>query len=345
MKRTIMIFLLALVILSAGCTEEQNDTKTISDNSVITHLTYGAFTLQEMAVQELIVNSTAVNFSYYNYEDKLTARYIKPIDEETRNSLIELFRDNEFVEMDELYEPQEGQPIVADTGTLEITVTQEGMTKTVKVDPYFHEYMPDKLREIDEALVQLRRYSLAISENDAEALAEEWIMNARTYNFDGSNLTLKDHQYKEEEPELHILTYTFVSNHGGYGNRSDQMATQVITNHTVEVRLYNEIIESATIDGLWDEMNQKILDRVIEMKSEKMYCSQPPWQLWYTEGNINFLIEPTEEELVIAYFSTAHNIQVSDFSYLNLKDGMCQYNLKVKEDDIGTMENLGWKEA
>ncbi len=343
MKRIIMIFLLTLAILSTGCTEEQNGKTDISDNAVITHLSYGAFTLQEMAVQELIVNSTAVNFSYYNYEDKLTARYVKPIDEETRNSLIELFRDNEFVEMNELYEPQEGQPIVADTGTLEITVAQEGMAKTVKVDPYFHEYMPDDLREIDEALVQLRRYAIAISEDDAKLIAEEWIMNAPTYSFDGSDLTLTDHQYNEEEPEIHALTYTFVSSHGGYGNRSDQMATQVITEHTIELGLYNEIIESATIDGVWDEINQNMQEKLVEMESEQMYCNQSPWQLWYAEGNINFLIEPTEEELAIAYFGTVHEIAISDFNSLNLKDGMCQYSLKSKQSYVEALSKMGWQ--
>ena len=345
MKRIIMICILTLVILSAGCTEEQNGTTDIADDSVITHLTYGAFTLQSMAVQELIINSTTVNLSYYNYENKLTARYVKPIDEETRSNLLELFRDNQFTEMDELYEPQEGQAIVADTGTVEISLDQDGTTKTVKVDPYSHDYMPDKLREIDEALLKLKRYASAISAEDAEAKAEEWIMNAPTYSFDGSDLALADHQYKEEEPEVHILTYTFTSSHGGYGNRSDQMVTQVITNHTVEIRLYNEIVESVIIDDLWNEMTQKMLDRVVEMKSEQMYCEQAPWQIWYSEGNINFLQEPTEEELAIAYFSTVHGIEISDFSSRSLNDGMCQYSLKVKETDAETLTGFGWQEA
>ncbi|WMW22893.1 hypothetical protein RE476_03450 [Methanolobus mangrovi] len=342
MKRMIMICILTLAILSAGCTE--NDTTDISDDAVITHLTYGAFTLQSMAVQELVINSTTVNLSYYNYENKLTARYIKPIDEETRSNLLELFRDNQFTKMDKLYEPQEGQPIVADTGTVEISLDQDGTTKTVKVDPYFHDYMPDKLREIDEALLKLKRYAAAISTEDAEAMAGEWIMNAPTYSFDGSNPVLTDHQYNEEEPEVHILTYTFNSSHGGYGNRSDQMVTQVITNHIVEIRLYNEIVESVIIDDMWNEMTQSMLDKVVEMKSEQA-CDQTPWQLWYAEGNINFLMEPTEEELVIAYFSTFHGIEISDFSSRSLNDGMCQYSLKIKESDAETMAEFGWQEA
>ena len=345
MKRLIVVCFLALTILSAGCTEEQNNTTDVSDDAVITHLTYGAFTLQSMAVQELVINSTDANLSYYNYENELTARYIKPIDKETRSNLLELFRDKQFTEMNELYEPQEGQPIVADTGTVEISLDQNGTTKTVKVDPYSHDYMPNNLREIDEALLKLKRYAEAISTDDAEAMAEEWIMDAPTYSFDGSNLTLADHQYNEEEPEVHILTYTFTSNHGGYGNRSDQMVTQVITNHTVEIRLYNEIVESVIIDDVWNEMTQSMLDRTVEMISEQMYCEQAPWQLWYAEGNINFLIEPTEEELAITYFSMVHEIEISDFSSLSLNEGMCQYSLKVKENDAETLTELGWQEA
>ncbi|WP_319507657.1 hypothetical protein [uncultured Methanolobus sp.] len=345
MKRLIIVCLLALAILSSGCTDEQNDTIDIPDDAVITHLTYGAFTLQSMAVQELVINSTTVNLSYYNYENELNVRYIKPIDDEIRSNLLELFRDNQFTEMDELYEPQEGQQIVVDTGNVEISLTWDGTTKTVKVDPYSHDYMPDKLREIDEALLKLKRYASSISEEDAEAKAEEWIMNAPTYSFDGSNLSLADHQYNDEEPEVHTLTYTFISSHGGYGNRSDQMVTQVITNHTVEIRLYNEIVETVIVDEVWNEMTQHMLDRTMEMRSEQMYCDQAPWKLWYAEGNINFLIEPTEEELAITYFSMVHEIEISDFSTLKLKDAMCQYSLKVKEKDAETMAELGWQEA
>jgi len=344
MKKLIIMFLLALVILGAGCTENNNDEPDISDDAVITHLTYGAFTLPEMAVQELIVNSTAVNLSYYNYDNELTARYIKPIDEQTRNDLIELFRDNDFTGMEDLYEPQEGQPIVADTGTLEITVFQEGMNKTVKVDPYFDDYMPAGLREINDALVDMRAYALSISEDEAKAIAEEWIRNAPTYSFDGSGLVLVDYQSGENYPEEHVLTYNFTSSHGGYGNRTDQMVTQVITNHTIEVTLYNSNVVSAIIDGVWDEKEQSMLE-YFRMDSGQMNCTQVPWQVWYAEGNINFIREPTEEELAIAYFGAVHGIEISDLVSEGPEDGMCRYSLTVKADDVPAMEEMGWQQV
>jgi hypothetical protein len=264
MKRIIIVFLLALVILSAGCTEEQNNTPEIADDAVITLLTYGAFSPAEMAVGELVVNATTVNLSYYNYEHELTARYIKPIDEETRNNLLDLLRNNGFTGMQELYEPQKGQPLVTDTGIAEITVTQDGMTKTVKIDPYFNDYMPANLQEINDALTDLRSYAMSISENEAKVIAEEWIMNAPTYSFDGSNLAFEDYHSNTEYPSQHTLTYTFTSSHGGYGNRTDQMVTQVVTNHTIEMTLYDSNVGFVIIDGVWDEREQNMLETVEE---------------------------------------------------------------------------------
>ncbi|MDG6243595.1 MAG: hypothetical protein QCH31_04280 [Methanolobus sp.] len=264
MKRIIIVFLLSIVILSAGCTEEQNSTPEINDDAVITLLTYGAYSPAEMAVSELVINSTTVNLSYYNYEHELTARYIKAIDGKTRNNLLDLLRNNGFTGMQELYEPQKGQPLVTDTGTAQITVTQDGMTKNVKIDPYFNDYMPANLQEINEALTDLRSYAMSISEDEAKMIAEEWIMNAPTYDFDGSNLAFEDYHSSTQYPSQHTLTYTFISSHGGYGNRTDQMVSQVVTNHTIEITLYNRNVVFAIIDGVWDEREQNMVEIVMD---------------------------------------------------------------------------------
>ncbi|WP_394701089.1 hypothetical protein [uncultured Methanolobus sp.] len=347
MKKMVSILLLALFLISAGCTETQdeNDENTVSDDATIVHLSYGAFILPEMAVQKMVVNSTSVNFSYYNYQDELTARYVKPIDHETRDELIALFNNNDFMELDELYEPQEGQPIVADTGIVEIQVMQNGVTKVVKVEPYASEYMPDKLKEINNALIELRQYALSPSENERKKIASEWIMNAPTYSFDGSDLELESYQVSKDNPAEAMLNYTFISSHGGYGNRSGQMITQVITEHSIELVLYNRNVNSAIIDGVWDEMNHVMLEEAVTMMSEEMNCNQTPWQTWYSEGNISFLKEPSEEELIVAYFSTVYNIEVSGLNSVSLEGEKCQYTIEIKESAVETLTEMGWQEA
>nr|WP_321498249.1 hypothetical protein [uncultured Methanolobus sp.] len=347
MKKLITILLLALFLISAGCTEVQNDTNenAVSDDATIVRLSYGAYTLPEMAVQRMIVNSTDVEFSYYNYQDELTARYVKPIDQKTREELISLFNDNNFMEMDELYEPEDGMPIVADTGTLEIQVMQGDTTKVVKVEPYASEYMPDGLNKINDELIKLIEYVIAPTEDEAKETASEWIINAPTYSFDGSDLEFTDYQLSTENPGESTLTYTFTSSHGGYGNRSGEMITQVITEHDIEVVLYNWNVITATIDGVWDEVSQVMLEQTITMVSEEMKCNETPWQIWYAEGNINFFKEPTGEELAIAYFGTVYNIEVSEMSQESLDDGNCQYTIKVKESAVETLTETGWQEA
>lgn len=344
MKRTIMITLLILTILSAGCTEEQNTNTDIPDDVVITHLRYGAFTLPEMAVSELVVNSTSVNLSYYNYAGNLTARYTRPIDETARNELIALFEENAFMEMDELYEPEDGQPMVADTGIVEIAITRDGTTKTVKVDPYAQFYMPDELAEIDEALLELRTYAMTIPEDKAKEIAEEWISNSPTYSFDGSDIELQEYQFNEDNPNEQTLTYSFISTHGGFGNRSDQMVTEVLTDHIIVIDLYKGEVLSAIIDEEWDEMTQRMLDEIIEMQSWEMDCDSTPWHYWYAEGDVRFLKEPTEEELVTTYFSTVYEIEITEFSSVELEDGKCQYTLKIEQHDSGMLEEMGWQE-
>lgn len=345
MKKILIVLLLIIAVFTAGCTEDQTSKTDISDDAVITYYSYGAFTLPEMAVQKLVVNSTAVNLSYYSYNDELTARYVRSIDEETRSGLIDLLENNEFMKMNSLYEPQEGQPIVADTGTVEISVTQNGDTKTVKVNPYAQDYMPQGLVGIDDKLRELMIYAMTMPEDEAKSIAEEWIVNAPTYSFDGSELELQDYQVNEYNPREQTLTYTFVSNNGGYGDRTDQVITEIITNHVIVVTLNNGEVSSAVIDGKWDEMEQVMQDEIVEMQSQEMVCDQSPWQLWYTQGDINFIKEPTEKELAVAYFSTIYEIDISDFSSESLEDGMCRYTVKVKHSDMKILSEMGWQQV
>jgi len=344
MNRTVLVLLLMLTLLSAGCAERDSGVQNISDDAVIVHLTYGAFTLPEMNIQELIVNETSVNLSYYGGDRELTSRYIRPLNESARNDLLRLFRDNRFLEMEDTYEPQEGQPVVTDVGVVEISLIQDGLNKTVKVDPYYEDYMPRDLRELDRALVDLRMYAMSTPPEEARTMAEEWMISAPTYAYDGSNLTLDDHVVLDSFPQQHEITYEFVSSHAGYGNRSDETAAEVITPHMVVVTVANGEITSAIIDGVWDEMYQRLLSDMIIMESS-MPCDEVPWMQWYESGDIQFPAEPDEEEIAIAYFSEVHAVEIVGLEDISQRSGTCSYSLQVRQRDIRTMEDLGWVET
>lgn len=261
-NKVVSLLLILLTTSVIGCAENQTG---ISENATITHRIYGAFTLPEMQLQELTVNNTAVVFTTSDNEERFMKTYEKPFNESAFRDLINLFEENEFLQMEERYVPQEEQPVVTDVGTLEISLIEGTHTKTVTVDPYYFEYMPEGLQEIDSALVELRIYALSTSPEEAEKIVKTWIETAPTYIFDGFGLKLENHEVFETFPEQHVLNYTFTSRHGGYGNRTDQIVTEALTPHSIEVIVSDGKVMSAVIDGEWNEITQQPFEKELDV--------------------------------------------------------------------------------
>ncbi|MGD9780448.1 hypothetical protein [Methanomethylovorans sp.] len=344
MNKILLMVFLGFILLVAGCTEKPAEKPGIVNEATINHRTYGGFVMQNMAIQELMINTTAVTLSYYSPTYELTQRSIKPLNASTREDLLQLFRDNDFLEMNATYVPQPGQPVVTDVGIVEISLLQKDFNKTVKVDPYSQEYMPEDLKEIDQALVDLKQYALTISAAEAETIAEEWIKNAPTYKYDGSELTLVNSVVMGSFPEQYSMTYSFISGHAGYGNRSGQMTAEVITDHTVNIKMFQGLVTSAIIDGVWDEMNQQMLqnERIL-LQYPNMPCNETPWVKWYAEANIQFFKAPTGSELIIAYYSNVYGIEVTDIAENTVDSAQCSYTLKVIPADAEAMKDMGWQ--
>jgi hypothetical protein len=313
--------LLALLLtFVTGCTENrsdisENNRSDISEGATVIHKTYGGFTLPELQMQILTVNSTTVVFATSDSEGNFMKKHEKPFNETAFKELVTLFKENKFLEMNDSYTPQEGQPIVTDVGTLEISLIEGNKTKTVKVDPYYSAYMPEGLQKIDSKLLELREYTLSFSPQEAERIARTWIENAPTYSFDGFDLKLEGHEILMTFPEQHLLTYTFTSRHGGYGNRTGQMTTQVLTPHKIEIIVSGGNVTSAVIDGEWDELSQQPVPKEPDIINTNMSDTniitganaegnlvkieyivnekKTPWDKWYAEGNIKFIKAPT----------------------------------------------------
>jgi hypothetical protein len=362
-KGTILTLLIMSIIFTVGCAEKQVEPGGISEDATIIHKTYGAFTVPEMQLQVLTVNKTAVVFTTSDAGGNFPKTYEKPFNETAFRNLTGLFEEYKFLEMNNSYVPQEGQPIVADVGTLEISLTDQNKTKTVTVDPYYSEYMPEGLQKIDSALVELRTCALSTSPEEAEMIAENWIKNSPTYSFDGFDLKMEKNETLDTIPEQHVLTYTFTSRHGGYGNRTNQMVTEALTPHRIEVTVSEMNVISAIIDGKWNELAQEPVvnetgnfsnvpgttgtgENLTELKY-RLTEDKAPWDKWYEEGHIQFIKAPTPSELIVAYYGTVHSIQIFDVKKvegcdLNYSYGGFYYTAKVKESDSAKMRDLGW---
>jgi len=100
------------------------------------------------------------------------------------------------------------------------------------------------------------------TQEQSRQIAELWIMNASpTYTFDGMNLVLKESLAFDltDCRSCYQFVYDFESRQAGYGDRTDQMLAQVITPHNIVVVVENGAITKVMIDGVYDDLNQKMI--------------------------------------------------------------------------------------
>ena len=92
-------------------------------------------------------------------------------------------------------------------------------------------------------------------------IAREFVTSAPTFAFDGMEDTLEFGPITilESFPEQYKLDVMFTSAHGGFGDRTDQVVTQVLTPHTMEIIISEGQVISAVTDGEWDELNNQFV--------------------------------------------------------------------------------------
>lgn len=90
-------------------------------------------------------------------------------------------------------------------------------------------------------------------------IANEFVLSSPTFAFDGMEDTLEFGPITilESFPEQYNLDVMFTSSHGGFGDRTDQIVTQVLTPHVMEIIISEGAVISAVTDETWDELNNQ----------------------------------------------------------------------------------------
>lgn len=101
---------------------------------------------------------------------------------------------------------------------------------------------------------QLQTYT----KEKAVETAKEFLANASTYKWDGEGMVVAD-VLTLRCPYCWSVVIEFQSRHGGYGDRTGKIVTQVITPHTARIVVREGKVISAVLDEKWDEMKQEML--------------------------------------------------------------------------------------
>lgn len=94
--------------------------------------------------------------------------------------------------------------------------------------------------------------------DESRDIAREFVLTSPTYKFDGNGLELVDTVTLECD-SCWQFTFTFTSSHGGYGDRTGEIITQVITPHVAAVTVENGKVTRAVLDESWDMISQTLL--------------------------------------------------------------------------------------
>lgn len=89
-------------------------------------------------------------------------------------------------------------------------------------------------------------------------VAREWVINrSPTYTFDGGALQMTNEEWVNDNEA--VFVFVFQSAGAGYGDRSQEMVADVITEHTIVLRVKDGQVASAVTDGVYDELRGEML--------------------------------------------------------------------------------------
>ena len=350
MKKTEIMGMVALLLVTAAiaaCVQAPGPGP--AGDTAITYKFYGGFVMPSYAIQELVVTKDKATFTISSADGNITERFEKALTREQFDSIVKVFSDNNFTSFGDRYD--KGQNHVTDVGFTDITLAANGTSKTVTTYN-FDQYLPAGLVRIREKLQETVAFTKMPDENQLKAIAEGWIREAPTYSYDGSGLTFVSYVQQESNPVRHVLNYRFTSSHAGYGNRSGAVTAQVVTEHTIKVTIADSNVESAVIDGKWDETGQFLQGSDIALSYQPVQCEKTVWQIWEENSGRVYIRAPTDEEIIKHYYAAVYTIEVRDVKKIQSGMATCEacnvcpesyrFGLTVNASEMQPLLDEGW---
>ena len=250
---------LLLLILSLGCVGQKSSHAGESLDEPSPEYEYreestgeGTYTEEESLeiAQNYVLNSPTYKF------DGLELRYVETNKAQCQYCWVFVF---EFTSRHGGYGDRSKQMLtqVMTKHTAKVTV-ENGKVVAAVLDDVWDMINQEMIESQQESCTEEESLNETYTEEESLDIAREFVLNSPTYKFDGLEL-----RYVETIPGecsyCWVFVFEFTSRHGGYGDRSKQMLTQVMTKHTAKVTVENGKVTSAVLDDVWDMINQEMI--------------------------------------------------------------------------------------
>ena len=130
------------------------------------------------------------------------------------------------------------------------------------------------------------------------------------------------------------------------------MTAQVITGHTIQVVIIDGTVDTAVIDGKWDEIGQFLIGSELSLAYQPKVCEKTPWQVWEDNSGRVYIRAPTDEEIIRNYYQSVYTIDVRDVKKVQLGGVACQacdvcletyrFGLTVNASEMQPLLDEGW---
>ncbi|KXA97195.1 hypothetical protein AKJ39_03595 [candidate division MSBL1 archaeon SCGC-AAA259J03] len=158
-----------------------------------------------------------------------------------------------------------------------------------------------------------------ITENESREIAREFVESSATYRFDGFDLVYVETLYPDisNHSNLYTFVFEFKSKHGGYGDRTGQQLTEVITPHEAHVTVENGKVIRAVLDSRWDMIKQKFIENDETIQFENYVFDHLGYDMPIIEGGITYQDENMDMRNFIALISSREDTDRFNYSLLD----------------------------